>query len=278
MQRQRAGIERHRHRLRLAINAIGACTTALALAIIVAAKFADGAWITILVIPCVVLLLIAIKRYYSNLDLRLRDDGALSLAAGQPPIVLVTTQDWNRLTDKALAFALSFSPDVIAVHLSKLDPEETQEKEACLRRRWQADVEQPARQAGLPPPRLVVLQAPYRRFHGPLLALIQRLEAEQPDRTITVLIPEVVRLHWWQYLLHTHRAQRLASALILYGSSRLAVMIVPWHLEPSRIEEAVDAEEMIPPGTAEAAVLEASEPDAPPEWPQHSNLKPRFGE
>jgi amino acid transporter len=250
-------IERHRHRARLVINAIGAFTTALALAIIVAAKFSAGAWITILVIPGVVLLLKAIKRYYAELDLRLRDDGALSLAGGQPPIVLVTTEGWNRLTDKALAFALSFSPDVIAVHLTKLDPDEIDDKEARLRQRWQADVEHPARQAGLRPPELVVLEVPYRRAHGTLLGYIERLEAENPTRTITVLIPEIVKLHWWQYLLHTHRAQRLAGALILYGSSRLAVMIVPWHLELQRFEEAVDAEEMLPPGTANAVIEKA---------------------
>jgi hypothetical protein len=54
-----------------------------------------------------------------------------------PPIVLVTTEGWNRLTDKALAFALSLSPDVIAVHLTKLDPDEDEEKEARLCRQWE---------------------------------------------------------------------------------------------------------------------------------------------
>jgi hypothetical protein len=36
------------------------------------------------------------------------------------------------VTDKALGFALSLSPDVITVHLKKLNPDE--EKEARLRR------------------------------------------------------------------------------------------------------------------------------------------------
>ena len=251
--------ERHRHRSRLAINAVGAFTTALAFAIIISAKFTEGAWITILVIPCVIVLLKAIKRYYDELERRLRKDGPLSFAGLSPPIVLVTTEGWNRLTDKALAFALSFSPDVFAVHLTKVDPDEDGEKEARLRRQWEEDVERPAREAKLRPPRLIMLQAPYRRFEGPLLKLIERLEAEHPLRTIAVLVPEVVKRHWWQHLLHAHRAQRLASSLLLYGGSRLAVMIVPWHLEEPRIEEAVDveeavdAEEVVPPGTLEVA-------------------------
>jgi hypothetical protein len=86
--------ERHLHRVRLAINAIGAATTALALAIIISAKFTECAWITVLVIPSVILLLQAIKRYYEELEMRLRDDG-LSLAEVRPPIVLVTKEGWE---------------------------------------------------------------------------------------------------------------------------------------------------------------------------------------
>jgi hypothetical protein len=41
-------------------------------------------------------------------------------------------EGWNRLTDKALGFALSLSPHVTTVHLKKLNPDE--EKEARLRR------------------------------------------------------------------------------------------------------------------------------------------------
>jgi hypothetical protein len=75
-------------------HAIGAATTALALAIIISAKFTECAWITVLVIPSVILLLQAIKRYYEELEMRLRDDG-LSLAEVRPPIVLVTKEGWE---------------------------------------------------------------------------------------------------------------------------------------------------------------------------------------
>jgi amino acid transporter len=137
LQKAQDARELHFHRVRLAINAVGAATTALALVVVITAKFAEGAWITILVIPCVIMLLVAIKQYYDELDARLREDGRLSLHGLTPPIVLVTTEGWNRLTDKALAFALSLSPDVIAVHLTKLDPDEDEEKEARLRRQWE---------------------------------------------------------------------------------------------------------------------------------------------
>jgi amino acid transporter len=62
LRRQESEKERHRHRARLAINAVGAATTGIALAIIIVAKFAEGAWITLLVIPCVILLLKLVKK------------------------------------------------------------------------------------------------------------------------------------------------------------------------------------------------------------------------
>ncbi|HEX6843284.1 MAG TPA: amino acid permease, partial [Stellaceae bacterium] len=94
--------ERHRHRVSLAINAFGATATGIALTIIVAAKFSEGAWITLLAIPCVILLLRMVKRYYADLDAQLRDDKPLDLSQREPPIVLVVTESWSRLTDRAL--------------------------------------------------------------------------------------------------------------------------------------------------------------------------------
>ena len=52
---------RHNARASLAINLIGAVTTGLALIVIIAAKFTGGAWITMLVIPCVIILLLIVK-------------------------------------------------------------------------------------------------------------------------------------------------------------------------------------------------------------------------
>jgi hypothetical protein len=54
-------------RLRLAINANGAVTTGVSLTVILAAKFIEGAWITVLVIPSVLALFKVIKRYYDQI-------------------------------------------------------------------------------------------------------------------------------------------------------------------------------------------------------------------
>jgi hypothetical protein len=248
LQRTRAEQDRHKHRASLVINAIGAATTGIALAIIIVAKFEEGAWITLLVIPCVILLLRVVKRYYVELDAQMRADERLDLCDTRPPIVLVLTETWNRLTDQALRFALRLSRDVIAVHLTKLGGPDVHEQRRLLHQRWSEHVERPAKAAGLRPPRLVLLEAHYRRIEGPLLQFVAQVEKENPDRRVAVLIPEVVKEHWWQYLLHGYRARRLRAALLRYGGSRTVVINIPWYLEEPRVEEGLEQEEIL--GTA----------------------------
>ena len=228
---------------RLAVNLVGALTTGSALAVITVAKFTEGAWITIVVIPLVIALLASIGRYYASLNRTLRKEGPIDLRRTEAPIVLVATEGWNRLTDKAIGFAAQLSPDVIAVHLTSLSGPDDTEGYRQLREEWRRDVEDPARQAGIGVPRLMLLQAPFRRIHVPILKLVDRIRAEHPERTIAVLVPGLVKTRWWQYLLHLHRADRLRSALLRYGSSKLVVIDVPWHLDQPQIGEAFVEEE-----------------------------------
>jgi amino acid transporter len=247
-----AAAARHRYRAHLAINAIGATATSVALLIIVVAKFSEGAWITLLAIPATMVVLRMIKKYYVRLDAQLRDRKRLDLRGREPPLVLVATAGWNKLTDRALQFALGISPDVLAVHFTELGGPEAEDEERTLHQCWVCDVEEPAKRAGLRPPKLVRVKAPFRRMTGPLLQLIAEIRRKHPHRLIAVLLPEVVKEHWWQYLLHNHRIHRLQGALLRYAGSRIVVMIIPWHLEEPRIEEGLEQEEETPPTTAGA--------------------------
>ncbi len=233
------------NRFHLVLNALGASATGVALVIIVTTKFTEGAWITVLVIPSVVVLLRSIKRYYDHLDASLRDDQPLSFADIEPPVVLLATQRWNKLTDRALGFALRLSPDVNAVHLTRLESPDDDDA-AAIREQWTKDVEAPARAAGLKPPRLLLVRSDYRLLHEPLLKLIKQLEEEFPRRTIAVLLPELVKTSWWQFLLHTHRARRLRERLLRFGGSRLVIVSIPWYLKEPRIEQGLAEESRSP--------------------------------
>jgi amino acid transporter len=232
------------NRGRLWINGTGAAGTGLALAIILSAKFVEGAWITVLVIPLVLGMLKAIKRHYELIDRQLREEGPIDLRGLQPPIVLIPLERWDRLAEKAVRFALLLSREVIAIHLTRLEGPDAEEHEEELRRQWHDDVELPARSAGLRPPKLVISPSPYRSFVGRLLKHVAELEAQHPDRPLAVVVPEVVEEHWWDYLLlNNFRTRRLYAALMRHGGPNIAVVLVPWAYEPSHPEQVIEKEE-----------------------------------
>lgn len=230
----------HAHRVRLAINAVGAVATTAALGIILLAKFTQGAWIVLVAIPAFLLLLYSIRGHYQRVERAIAAQGPLKLAHAEPPVVVIPTRGRNRLLEKTLRLALQLSPDVIAVHISALAGPEEEESE--LRNQWHNDIELPAQRAGLATPRLLLLNAPYRRMTGPFLNLLQQLESEFPTRSIAVLIPELIKRHWWEHLLHAHRARKLRRTLLQCGGPRLIVASIPWYLENPDPAEALDPE------------------------------------
>jgi amino acid transporter len=244
----RGALRARRLWIHLVLNAVGASGTAIALVIIVIAKFGEGGWVTIVAIPCALVLLKSIHRYYQNVDAQLAVVAPLEFPRGKRPIVLVPMQAWNRLAEKALTLAMELSPDVRAVHLAALEGPDVDDRQKELREQWERDVIAPARAAHVAhPPQLVFLSAPYRRIHTPLLKMIRELERDNPNQIIAVLIPELVKRHWWEQILSTQRARRLRRALVTYGGSHVVVMRVPWYLAEPDIDEAMTEEEAAAP-------------------------------
>jgi hypothetical protein len=234
------GRRHHRTRLHLAINLVGALTTGIALVVIVVAKFVEGAWITVLIIPAVIVLLRSIRRYYLRLELKVHDPTPLDLGGIKAPIVLVAIEDWNQIADRAISFALTMSPHVLGLHLSELSgPDEGYNRK--LQERWERNVAAPARAAGFPAPELVIREAPYRAIHAPVLKLARELELRYPNRSVAVLIPELVKERWYQKLLHTHRASTLRRALLKHGGTRLTVISIPWYLQERQLPVVAEA-------------------------------------
>jgi hypothetical protein len=115
------------------------------------------------------------------------------------------------------------SREVIAIHLTKLEGPDAKEDVGRLRRQWQDEVEPPAKSAGLTPPKLVISPSPYRSFAGRLLKHLAEVETEHSGRPLLVVIPEVVKEHWWDYiLLDSSRTRRLRAALHLGGGAKTA--------------------------------------------------------
>ena len=110
---------------------------------------------------------------------------------------------------------------VVQILAEELDTED-------LQAQWPEVVEEPVRQAGVPPPRLVLLRSPYRQFHQRFLRWLHELTAANPDGHVIVLIPELVQRRWYQFVIG-HRALRLKAALLLEGGPQVSVMSTPWY-------------------------------------------------
>ncbi len=220
------------HAVHLAVNGTGAVATALALCVILAAKFAEGAWLVILTIPSLVGLFNLVHRYYRNLERELATDGQpLDLHETHDPVVVLPMRQSNRLTDRALVFALRISCDVIGVHLANVGGSEANDACDKLRADWARRVDGPARAAGIPPPKMMFVESPYRMFLDPLLDALAKIRADHPDRQIAVIVPQLIKAHWWQRLLHDRRGERLKRALLDRGGHGIVVVNVPWHLD-----------------------------------------------
>lgn len=206
------------------VNGLGAAATAVTVVVVIVAKFTAGAWVTVVLIPGLVALMLAIHRHYRRVGAEVGTSKPLDIQRLQPPIVVLPVAGWDKVAEKALHFAMNMSPDVHVVHV---DADETPE---TLRRQWPRLVEEPAERAGLPVPRLIVLPSPYRYVILPILEYIARVEAVQSDRQIVVLIPEMVEPHWYHYPLHNQRAELLRALLVLKRNERISVMTVPWYL------------------------------------------------
>lgn len=124
-----------------------------------------------------------------------------------------------------MRFALTLSERVIGVHISA-DEEEAER----VRHQWERYVVAPRVAANHRAPELRIIASPYRRLFHPLMDFIIELKATNPDRTISVLIPELVESHWYEYFLHNQRATSLKAALLLRGGDRVTVINVPWYL------------------------------------------------
>ncbi len=203
----------------LAINGLGAATTAVVALVVGSSNFLQGSWLVMILVPLAMLLLMAIHRHYRQMRVELALDRIPEAEEVAPrPIVLVPIARLDQPARHAIAFANSVSAEAVAVHVTN-DPAEADE----LRRRW-------PEWAGTT--ELVVVQSPYRALIGPLLAYMDALQRQAPDRPMLIVLAEFVPRHWWESVLHNHTALRLRWRL---GRRRnTLVASVPYHLPRDR--------------------------------------------
>jgi amino acid transporter len=204
------------------INGLGALATGITVMVIVVAKFAEGAWVVVLLIPLLLIFMNHVRRHYERVEreLAVKSGTVLRTRGLKPPIAIVPVDVWNAATEKALRFAMTLSPDVEAVHVS-CDADEGKPD-------WLSGAEQID---GVKLPKMVTLPSPYRLVIHPIVDYVLKVEKENPGRTVAVVIASMVERHWYHYFMHNQRGQMLTALLLLGGDKRINIVNVPWYLE-----------------------------------------------
>jgi amino acid transporter len=217
-----------RHLFSMFLNGLGAVATAITVLVVLVAKFTEGAWITLGLIPLLFLLMKAVRRQYRRVEEEIKLDRPLTLDDLKQPMVIIPITGWSKIAQKALQFALEISPDVKVVHVC------TEDDANDLQPRWKELVEIPARKADFKPPELNVIPSPYRYVLIPILDYIEEEAKKHPDRQIAVIIPEKVENRWYNFWLHNQRAALLKALLYFSGNKQIIVMNIPWYLGMGR--------------------------------------------
>jgi hypothetical protein len=158
-----------------------------------------------------------INRYYGQVARDIEVDPTTTFGAtGDHAIVLVGTM--QKPTLKALDYAIAARHESIeAVHVN-ID-EAASEKLSAL---WDTmNIKVPLR----------IVPSPYRDIGTPLITYIKARRAEYGSEVITVYTPQYIVGHWWENLLHNHKARRIRQKLMLCHGVTIA--LVPWLLDSS---------------------------------------------
>jgi amino acid transporter len=209
----------------MTINGAGTACTGVTLLVVLVSKFAEGAWVMILLIPALLAVFVAVHAHYQSVARAVATAEPLDAAKLEPPVALLPIRGWSTITRKALRFALKVSPDVYALHIA--DDEDTM---AQLEDTWEQHVREPAIACGRSPPKLIVIYSPYRMLYASLKQVVADLQGSFPNRDLAVIVPEMVPTRWYHYLLHNQTAALIKAYLLFSGFRRVVVINVPWYL------------------------------------------------
>jgi amino acid transporter len=212
-------------RLSAVVNGTGAVATAITFLIVIVTKFAEGAWLVVIVLPLLFILMLSIHRHYARIAREVAVSGPIRLEPPGKMIAVVPIDYLNVLAEKALQTAYGLSKDIHILHIQE------EQSDRDFSSEWRVDVQPSIDCGGLPEPKLVILKSRYRKVITPILNYIWQLEGQNPETVIAVLVPQLIESRWYYGLLHNRRADILKSVLLLKGRNRILIINVPWNLE-----------------------------------------------
>lgn len=207
---------------KMLINGIGMLATGIVFFVIGISKFTEGAWISLGLIPILVVVFTRIQAHYRVVaeQLSMADYMPASGPLKSPRIIVPISGVHRGIID-AIDFARSISSNVTAVYI-ELVPNSGKVVQERWNNLW-------------PEVPLVILPTEYRSILSPLLDYLDQIDGQYNDGQLAaLLLPEFVPAHWWESLLHNQTAWMIKTAL-LYRRRHLGfqrvIIDVAYHLQ-----------------------------------------------
>jgi hypothetical protein len=204
------------------VNAFGAVMTFVVMIIFAVAKFSDGAWIVVIVIPLLVFVFYRIHVHYRKVAAVLNQGSLFPNVRPHQVKTLVMVDDVHAGTIHTINFAKSLGSPWTAVHVA-IDPEKSER----VRRHWEERVGDEAY--------LKILPSPYRELTGPVHQYVEELMAEMRDGYIHVIVGHLVMSSIQGQALHQNAA--ISLNLALQDIRRVAVTTVAYQFSEDALAD-----------------------------------------
>ena len=195
--------------LRAFFSGVGALTTFSVAGIVVVVKFTDGAWIPAVIIPTMMAIFLAVNRHYTRVRSFLQIEEGY-IAPRRTHTVLVLVGSVNKGVLQAVKYAESLRPDrLLALSVVGSSEEKTTLVDDWAKYGMTVELE--------------TLNDDFRNLTDTILTHINRIDDEDSDDIITVVIPEFVTALRSQWL---HNQSALAiKARLLYRKNTVVTSV-----------------------------------------------------
>lgn len=209
-------------RSKMIINGLGAMTTGTVVMVVGVSKFTQGAWITLIIIPVIMYVLLRIHHHYEKISEQLSLRGLPPELKPYPKLRFVMPiSGVHRGIFQAVDFARSISRNLVAVYI-EVEPDSGAE----VKKRWDE---------WIPDIPLYIEPSPYRSIIAPFLDFLDRYDTQVNDGQLAgVILSEFVTEGFWPNILHNQMAWLMKFALLYRRRKKgyqQVIVDVPFHLK-----------------------------------------------
>ncbi len=214
-------------RIKMIINAIGAVMSFIVMVVFAVTKFAQGAWITVILIPSLVLIFFRIHHHYKDVAHALSLSDRKLRPHKHDMLTIVMVDDVHTGTIKMVDFAMSEGNPWMAVHIDD-NPLKTEK----ILVKWNERM-------GDSGHALTIVPCPFRNLSETAVAFVEQKLDEHPDRFAHVVMGQLVMDTWQAQALHANT--NVSFYIALQNMEHVAITNVTYQIHRPEHEAAPPA-------------------------------------